>query len=542
VGHLRTATVLLILAVPSLAPGQPEAGIAVNDALVRARCGKCHAADAQGNLERISWERATPEGWQEALKRHVRENDVSLTPAEARSIVRYLSTRHGLAPEESKPVMYYAERRVRDEAMLLSGTPLEGCTKCHHAARALSFRRTADGWKQFVETHARRYRFESDPETIAHLANAAPFESREWASWRERALSPELAGRWLTTAHVQGRGKFYGETNVTSSGGDEFLTSVRLQSVDDGALVVRTGRNVVYGGTAWRGRSQGVGVASTAPSDLSTEAREVMWVAADGSRIEGRWFWGHYQEFGFDVTIQRAPSGPTLLLVEPPSLRAGSTGNRIRFLGDGFPAEATTADVTAGLGVTVRRILSSRADEIVAEVDVSSDTPSGKRSVSVHSSTLEGAISIYDRVDYIKVMPESSLATFGSQTESAGFQQFEAIGYQRGPDDRQRTADDLELGPMDVAWSMKVFYEVDSGKQDAVGTLSPEGFFTPADANPGHNYDVWIVATAKNEKGKDDKPLVGTGYLVVTVPEYTFEGRTFVRELDRWVEQERSTR
>jgi quinohemoprotein amine dehydrogenase len=542
VSHLPTATVLLILAVPSLAPGQPEAGIAVNDPLVRARCGKCHAADAQGNLERISWERATPEGWQEALKRHVRENDVSLTPAEARSIVRYLSTRHGLAPEESRPVMYYAERRVRDEAMLLSGTPLEGCTKCHHAARALSFRRTADGWKQFVETHARRYRFEPDPETIAHLANAAPFESREWASWRERALAPELAGRWLTTAHVQGRGKFHGETNIASSGGDEFLTSVRLQSVDDGALVVRTGRNVVYGGTAWRGRSQGVDVASTAPSDLATEAREVMWVAADGSRIEGRWFWGHYQEFGFDVTMQRAPSGATLLLVEPPSLKAGSTGNRIRFLGDGFPTEATAADVTAGPGVTVRRILSSRSDEIVAEVDVSSDTPSGKRSVTVHSSTLEGAISIYDRVDYIKVMPESSLATFGSETESGGFQQFEAIGYQRGPDDRQRTADDLELGPMDVAWSMKVFYEVDSGKQDAVGTLSPEGFFTPADANPGHNYDVWIVATAKNEKGKDDKPLVGTGYLVVTVPEYTFEGRTFVRELDRWVEQERSTR
>ena len=46
----------------------------------------------------------------------IRENDVSLTPPEARAIVKYLSTRHGLAPEESKPVMYYAERRVHDEA------------------------------------------------------------------------------------------------------------------------------------------------------------------------------------------------------------------------------------------------------------------------------------------------------------------------------------------------------------------------------------------------------------------------------------------
>jgi hypothetical protein len=60
--------------------------------------------------------------------------------------------------------------------------------------------------------------------------------------------------------------------------------------------------------------------------------------------------------------------------------------------------------------------------------------------------------------------------------------------------------------------------------------------------NPGRNYDVWILATAKTEKGKDGKPLVGTGYLVVTVPTYTFEGRTFVRELDRWIEEGSSTR
>ena len=36
-----------------------------------------------------------------------------------------------------------------------------------------------------------------------------------------------------------------------------------------------------------------------------------------------------------------------------------------------------------------------------------------------------------------------------------------------------------------------------------------------------NNYgDVWIVATAKNEKDKDGKPLQGKSYLVVTVPLY----------------------
>ena len=53
---------------------------------------------------RISWERATPEGWEEAIKRMVRLRGVSLTPDEARSILKYLATYHGLAPEEAKPI------------------------------------------------------------------------------------------------------------------------------------------------------------------------------------------------------------------------------------------------------------------------------------------------------------------------------------------------------------------------------------------------------------------------------------------------------
>jgi quinohemoprotein amine dehydrogenase len=539
----RAAIILLMSATPSFAQGHTDAGIPVSDSLVRAKCGTCHAADERGNLPRISWARATPEGWQAAVQRMIRENDVSLTPPEARAIVKYLSTRHGLAPEESKPVMYYAERRVHDEAATVNAAVFEACGKCHEAARALSWRRTADGWQQFTDTHAVRYQFTPDQQAVAYLATAAPFSSREWDAWRARAPVPELTGRWLMTAHVQGRGQFYGEMEVESAGGvDEFVTRVRLHSVTDRAIVARTGRSVVYAGTAWRGRSRGAGAASAAPDDLSTEAREAMWVAPDGSRVEGRWFWGQYDELGFDVTMQRAPSGPALLLVDPPSIRVGSNAYRIRLIGDRFPAPVTPADITAGSGVTVRRIVSSTPGEIVAELDVAAGAASGTRNVSFRSSTLEGAIAIYDRVDYVKVTPESSLATFASQDYARGVQQFEALGYQRGADGKLHTADDLEVGPVPVVWSMEVFYEPDPDKQDRVGTLSPTGFFTPAVANPGTNFDVWIVATAKTEQGQDGKPLVGKGYLVVTVPTYTFEGRTFVRELGRWVETGSSPR
>ena len=75
-----------------------------------------------------------------------------------------------------------------------------------------------------------------------------------------------------------------------------------------------------------------------------------------------------------------------------------------------------------------------------------------------------------------------------------------------------------------------------------MGQVSATGFFTPAADSPKANYDIWVVATAKNEKDKNGKPLVGKGYVVVTVPTYTFNGRKYVRDLDRWIEEGSATR
>src|SRR5580700_1536648 len=100
----------------------PEEGIPVTDPVVLAKCGGCHVKDSHGNLSRISWERATPEQWEEAVKRMIRLNGLTLTPAEAKAIIKYLSTYHGLAPEEAKPVMYLAEKRIQDETIIPNDT------------------------------------------------------------------------------------------------------------------------------------------------------------------------------------------------------------------------------------------------------------------------------------------------------------------------------------------------------------------------------------------------------------------------------------
>jgi quinohemoprotein amine dehydrogenase len=547
-------------AAPSAEPASqssPVEGIPVTNQLVIAKCGGCHTKNEKGNMLRISWVRATPEGWEQAIKRMVRLRGVTLTPEEARSILKYLSTYHGLSPEEAKPVMYYAEHRIQDETNIPNDNVRGACANCHPMARPLSWRRSPQDWKLLANLHIALYptadecfrlginaggfdeeRHHREPgaplpvdEALAFLSKQAPLHTPEWAAWRARMRAPKLAGRWLVSASLPGRGRFYGEMNIEAKSGsdDEFVTRVKLTSVKDGSTITRTGHSVVYAGYAWRGRSKGTLPANPAPDDLSSEMREVMWVSPDQSSAEGRWFWGEYQEFGFDVKMQRPSADPTLIAADRSALKTGTTGNRVRIIAESLPAQIAAADLDFGPGLNVRRIVSHSPAEIVAEVDVAEGAVPGKRDIAFRRAVLQNAIAVYDRIDYIKVTPDSALARLGSQTHPKGFQQFDAVGYQRGADGKMHTADDVEIGPVDVNWSVEEFYAVyGDDDKEFVGSLSPTGFFTPASDGPNpqrkfsrNNYgDIWVVATAKNEKDKDGRPLVGKSYLVVTVPSY----------------------
>lgn len=518
------------------AAAEREEGIPVTDSLVIAKCGGCHTRDDRGNMQRLSWARTTPEGWQDALKQMILLQGLSVTPAEARSIVKYLSSSHGLAPEEADPVRYEAEWRIHEDTDIPSDSLRDTCAKCHSFARPLSWRRSAADWKQFADSHATRYKIRSTAEALTFLAKAAPLHTPALDAWSARAATKNLAGRWLVAASIPGRGNYYGDMQMDGDGDDEYKTRVTLTSARDGSRIIRSGRTVVFGGYAWRGRSKGSGPAGSTPDDLSTEAREVLLIAPNQSTAEGRWFWGQYQEFGFEVKLRRASSDPALLGVDPPSLKASSRARRIRLTGDQFPAEIEPADLNFGPGVTVRGIVSSSPSEIVAALDVAADSPLGKRDVSFRGSSLPGAMAIYDRIDYLKVTPDSTVAAFGDRTHPKGYQQFEAVGYQRGPDGRSHTADDVALGPVDVAWTVQVFHAAEGSSSDSVGTMNVLGLFTPAHANPNVNFDVWVIATARDEKDRNGAPLVGKSYMVVTVPTYTFNGRRYVRDLDRWVD------
>jgi quinohemoprotein amine dehydrogenase len=564
---------------------ETEEGIPVTDPLVISKCGTCHAKDDKGNLSRISWERSTPEGWEEAIKRMVRLNGLTITPADARSILKYLSTYHGLAPEEAKPVMYMAEHRMIDETNIPNDAVRGACTTCHAFGRPLTWRRSKNDWRLLANLHVALYAQADahfrrmnmpgagggggggaaapagrgagaaaanaaagatpapgtpnaaaaqgpEPVDVAmdFLGASAALHTPEWSAWRARMRAPKLAGKWLVSAYIAGRGKYFGEMTIDPGAAeDEFKTRTKLVSLKDGSTLVRTGTGLVYAGYSWRGRSKDAKAGGAAPDDPTKDYREAVWFSPDQSQAEGRWFWGEYQEFGVEVKLRRASAEPTLSLLDRYSLKAGAQGVRVRLIGDSFPSQVALDDIDFGTGVKVKRVVSHSAGEIVAEVDVAADAVPGMRDVFVKRSVLPSAIAIYDRVDYVRVTPDTALARLGSETHPKGYQQFEAIGYQRGADGKPHTADDVELGPIDVTWSVEEFMAVYGDDDKAfVGHLSPTALFTPASDGPNperkfgrNNYgDVWVVATAKDEKDKAGKPLSGRSYLVVTVPTY----------------------
>ncbi|MEO5923794.1 MAG: quinohemoprotein amine dehydrogenase subunit alpha [Bryobacteraceae bacterium] len=511
-----------------------QSGIPISDPTVIAKCGACHKSNAQGIMARVSVARSTPEGWQNVLKQMVLRHDMEVTPEEARAIVRYLSSAQGLAPEEAKPLMYGIERRIRDEQTM--GTPalVRECGRCHTLASTMSWRRPARDWQEIANTHAAQYKIRATPEALAELSKKTELETPEWKEWTSKPRTPQVTGRWLIRANVPGRGPYVGELAVTPSGNpDEFNTRAVMKSVRDGSIMQRTGRAAVYTGYAWRGRSKGSAPAASA-DDPAAEVREVMWIAPDQSKAEGRWYWGQYQEFGFDVQLQRPTEQPTILQTEPAAIKTGTETTRVRILGDHFPTTLKPTDLNFGAGVTVKSIASQSANEVVVDIAVAADAPFGKREVTL--ATARVPFTIYDRIDYIRVTPESALAAFSDSARPRGYEQFEAVGIHRGPDGREHTPDDLELNPVDVNWSFELFYAAEKANLDVLGKLSPGGLFTPAVQSTNNNYDVWVIATAKTEKEPGGEAMVGKSYLVLTVPMYTLNGRRYIRDLDRWVD------
>jgi quinohemoprotein amine dehydrogenase len=137
---------------------------------------------------------------------------------------------------------------------------------------------------------------------------------------------------------------------------------------------------------------------------------------------------------------------------------------------------------------------------------------------------------VYAKVDGIKVVPQAGMARLGGAAFPARPEQFEARAYSSGLDGKPGTDDDLDLGAVDVRWSLEEYAA--TFKDDDlqfVGELSQGGLFTPnidgpnpkRSGNRNNVGDVWVVASY-TPAGSDAsaKPLRARAHLLVTVPIY----------------------
>jgi quinohemoprotein amine dehydrogenase len=546
---------------PATPPKQDE-GIPIRNELVQAKCGACHQSDDQGRMTRISYRRATPENWERTIKRMVTLNKVSLEPADARNILKYLADQQGLAPEEERPIAFEAERRVVEYTYAADKETADLCSSCHTMARVLSERRTKEEWQLLVAMHRGYYPLvdnqpmnngpgfrrsrpaQTDPgadgrppdnrqpmdKTIDHLAKELPLRTPAWSAWSAAVQPPKLAGRWVVTGTAAGKGMIYGLQVITADPGapDSFTTETRYTIARTDETVTRTGKALIYTGYQWRGRGT--------PAGADQPWREVLFVERDWKTMWGRWFTGAYDETGIDVKLVRLGTEPIVFGTSVSALKTSASASPVKIFGANLPPSVRPEDVTFGQGIKVSRIVSARPEEIALEVDVAPNAPIGPRDISLAGTVKASALVVYDKIDGIKVVPQAGMARVGGANFPKQLQQFEAVGINYGADGKPDTPDDLNLGLVNVKWSVEE-YTATFGDDDAqfVGSLDQTGLFTPAldgpnpkrSGNRNNVGDVWVVAELTDQAEPTDngaKPMPRTlrarAHLLVTVPLY----------------------
>jgi quinohemoprotein amine dehydrogenase len=512
---------------------QRASGYPIEDATVVAECSSCHARDDEGRLSRISWLRKTPEGWQTSLQRMVALHGVGLSPDAARRVVRYLADRQGLAPDEVRPGLFELERRrwsTLDHEYTESREVEESCIACHSMGRVITQRRTTEEWGLLLATHRALYPLvdfqafrragggDEHPMDVAieHLGEAFPLETPEWSAWSATMRSPRLAGEWALKGYEPGKGAFYGRVTITADrvDADAFTTRASYAYVESSARVERSGQALVYTGYQWRGRTN---------AGQAGELREVMLVERDLQTLSGRWFAGDYDEFGPDATLSRIGPGPLVVGVHPEALLRGASGTVTVY---GANLDAALDDLDFGAGVAVESVERGDPGSLRVRLAVAPDAQVGLRDLYAGGAVLEGALAVHDGVDRIEVTPRNGMARTGGAAFPRGYEIFDAIGWDDGPDGEADTEDDLRLGRVPVSWRLEE-YAATYGDDDLrfVGAIRQDGTFEPAldgpnperSGNRNNVGDVWVVATHTDDSGRQHS---ARAHLIVTVPLY----------------------
>jgi quinohemoprotein amine dehydrogenase len=309
---------------------------------------------------------------------------------------------------------------------------------------------------------------------------------------------------------MAGRGHLHAV--MTVEGGDSDNYSLTLEGeFADGSELAGAGKAVVYTGYDWR-----------AQLTLGEESmRQVLASDASGSMMTGRMYLRDQELQGIRLTAVREGGPAQIIAISPSHIRQGGS-QRLVISGVGLAGKVALPE-----GLEVVSEEGRTENRIVLTVRAAADAPLGKGQVAVGSSTLSGALAVYDSVDQLALEPAYAIARVGDNGGSTPKVNaaFRAIGIDFGADGTPGTEDDVSLGYFDaVNWEVKPWDETAERMQDVrfAGTMNQRtGIFEPAAAGPnperaqGTNNagNLQVVASLEQDGGS----VSGEGQLIVTV-------------------------
>ena len=368
------------------------------------------------------------------------------TPSEERrKLVKFLADSQGLAPEETAPHRAILERRPnfieREEDTLL----MQICARCHTYGRSALQRRDEAEWVKLSHTHVGQYPtieyqamardrkwWEIASTTVPkRLGQRYPFQTEAWTDW-SRHTKANLAGKWRVVGHRTGKGAYTGKAEFSVKGNDIYATLYEW-TYEDGTRVHGKGSSIVYTGYEWRGRA----------TIDDEKVKEVYSLSTDGNELSGRWFLSEADEIGGEFRAIREIDGQSRILAAFPSYIRAGEADEITIHGIGLNGE-----VELGEGLRIVETISADADAVVLRVKAKRRAQSGARKVKVGDAEGDGLLTVFRKIDYVKVEPDYTIARVGGNGGPLPpvTAQFESVAYMNGPDDKPETGDDIRIG------------------------------------------------------------------------------------------------
>jgi quinohemoprotein amine dehydrogenase len=453
----------------------------------------------------------------------------SLSVSQAREIIRYLADNQGLTASELEKIAYVLEGRQVVE-QVPNDAVKEHCTVCHSYGKIAAQRRTREEWGKLKEFHLAAFPLLGSIEeyhgqilewpkiadlALDYLAEQFPLETPEWS--KEHLHEAPRESSWTIVGHQPGEGDYVGRLTMKPAADGKCQTEATVQFAD-GRKLARAGEGIWYAGYAWRG---------SAKYQDQRRIREVYHLSADHKVLRGRWFLAERSEVGGEEVGYLAEGPTKLLAVFPKALKVPTSNAEITMVGTNLPTNPGLEDLNFGAGIKVESILAASADRIVARVSVSPQAGLGRRDVRFHEVVGRGLLGLYDRIDYLQVLPVRGTARLGGANVPKQYQQFEAVAFSKGPDGVEETDDDFEIGTVKASWHVEEYFSsyTDDDK-DFVGTIDTSGLFTPAievpnpkrDKTLNNAGDVWVVAEYVPEG--ESRTLKSKAYLLVAFPLY----------------------